>query len=29
MITDDHGTLAASDQLAHAFHPGQLFGLDW
>ena len=28
-ITEDHGMLAPSDQLAHAFEPGQLFGLDW
>jgi transcriptional regulator with XRE-family HTH domain len=28
-ITEDHGMLAPSDQLAYAFEPGQLFGLDW
>gem|GEM_PF-6022670 len=27
-ITEDHGMLAPSDQLAYAFEPGQLFGLD-
>lgn len=28
-ITEDHGTLAPSDQLAYAFEAGHLFGLDW
>ena len=28
-ITEDHGMLAPSEQLAYAFEPGQLFGLDW
>jgi|GEM_PF-1955525 len=28
-ITEDHGMLAPGDQLAYAFEPGQLFGLDW
>lgn len=28
-ITEDHGMLTASQQLAHAFEPGQLFALDW
>jgi len=28
-ITEDHGILAPSEQLAYAFEPGQLFGLDW
>ena len=28
-ITEEHGMLAPSDQLAYAFEPGQLFGLDW
>jgi hypothetical protein len=28
-ITEDHGMLAPSDELARAFEPGQLFGLDW
>lgn len=28
-ITEDHGVLAATDELARAFEPGQLFGLDW
>jgi len=27
-ITEDHDILAPSEQLAHAFEPGQLFGLD-
>jgi hypothetical protein len=28
-ITEDHSMLAPSEQLARAFEPGQLFGLDW
>ena len=28
-ITEDHGMLAPSDELARAFEPGQLFALDW
>jgi transcriptional regulator with XRE-family HTH domain len=28
-IIEDHGTLAPTEYLADAFHPGQLFGLDW
>jgi hypothetical protein len=28
-ITEDNGTLAPSEHLAGAFHPGQLFRLDW
>ena len=28
-ITEEHGMLAASDQLAYAFEPGQLFRLHW
>jgi len=28
-ITEDHGMLAPSDELARAFEPGQLFRLDW
>lgn len=28
-ITEDNGMLAPSEPLAHAFHPGQLFRLDW
>lgn len=27
-ITEDHGILDPSEQLAYAFEPGQLFGLD-
>jgi transcriptional regulator with XRE-family HTH domain len=28
-ITEDNGMLTPSDELAYAFEPGQLFGLDW
>ena len=28
-ITEEHSMLAPSEQLAYAFEPGQLFGLDW
>ena len=28
-ITEDHGMLAPTDDLARAFEPGQLFALDW
>ena len=28
-ITEHHGMLAPSDELARAFEPGQLFVLDW
>jgi transcriptional regulator with XRE-family HTH domain len=28
-ITEDHGMLVANEELAYAFEPGQLFGLDW
>ena len=28
-ITEDHGMLAPTDELAPAFEPGQLFALDW
>ena len=28
-INEDHGMLTPSEELAYAFEPGQLFGLDW